>query len=129
LRYIRPIPGLPDTITRQAPLTARAIQPHDVKEKRTGKTSVNERTDWNRLRSLSDHQVRRAIESDPEARPTDPEFWKKARVVIPAARQTITIRLDADLLEWLRKQKGYQTRINAVLRTFMDANLTSRRRG
>jgi uncharacterized protein (DUF4415 family) len=88
-----------------------------------------EHTDWNRLRSLSDRQIRRAIEGDPEARPTDPEFWKKARVVIPAAKQTITIRLDADLLEWLRKQKGYQTRINAVLRTFMDASLTSGRRG
>ncbi|MGA9627034.1 MAG: BrnA antitoxin family protein [Bryobacteraceae bacterium] len=99
-----------------------------MKEKRTGKTSVKERTDWNRLRSLSDRQIRRAIESDPEARPTDAEFWKKARVVIPAPKQTITIRLDADLLEWLRKQKGYQTRINAVLRTFMDANLTSGRR-
>jgi uncharacterized protein (DUF4415 family) len=74
-------------------------------------------------------EIRRGIESDPEARPTDAEFWKKARVVIPEAKQTITIRLDADLLEWLRKQKGYQTRINAVLRTFMDANLTSGRRG
>jgi uncharacterized protein (DUF4415 family) len=100
-----------------------------MKEKRIGKTSVKERTDWNRLRSLSGRQIRRAIESDPEARSTDAEFWKKARVVIPAAKQTITIRLDADLLEWLRKQKGYQTRINAVLRTFMDANLTSGRRG
>ena len=100
-----------------------------MKEKRTGNTSIRERTDWNRLHSLSDLQIRRAIESDPEARPTDAEFWKKARVVIPAAKQTITIRLDADLLEWLRKQKGYQTRINAVLRTFMDANLTSGRGG
>ena len=100
-----------------------------MKEKRTGKTSTRKGTDWNRLRSLSDRQIRRAIESDPEARPTDAEFWKKARVVIPAAKQTITIRLDADLLEWLRKQKGYQTRINAVLRTFMDAHLTSGRRG
>ena len=77
-----------------------------MKEKRTGKTSVKERTDWNRLRSLSDHQIRGAIERDPEARPTDAEFWKKARVVLPAAKQTITIRLDADLLEWLRKQKA-----------------------
>jgi uncharacterized protein (DUF4415 family) len=100
-----------------------------MKEKRTGKTSVKKGTDWNRIRSLSDRQIRRGIESDPEARPTDAEFWKKARVAIPEAKQTITIRLDADLLEWLRKQKGYQTRINAVLRTFMDASLTSGRRG
>ena len=85
-----------------------------MKEKRIGKTSAEEVTDWKRLRSLSDHQIRRAIESDRSARPTDAEFWKKGRVVVPTAKQTITIRLDADLLEWLRKQKGHQTRINAV---------------
>ena len=96
-----------------------------MKEKLTGQPLVKESSDWKRLRSLSDRQIRRPIESEPEARPTDAEFWKKARVVIPAAKRTITIRLDADLLEWLRKQKGYQTRINAVLRTYMDANLTS----
>jgi uncharacterized protein (DUF4415 family) len=100
-----------------------------VKGKHTGKTSAKERTDWNRLRSLSGRQIRRAIDRDPEARPIDAEFWKKARLVIPAAKQTITIRLDADLLEWLRKQKGYQTRINAVLRTFVDANRASGRQG
>jgi uncharacterized protein (DUF4415 family) len=100
-----------------------------MKEKRTGKSPVKEVSDWKRVRALSDGQIRRAIARDPEARPTDAEFWKKARVVIPAAKQTITIRLDADLLEWLRKQKGYQTRINAVLRTYMDAHLTSGRRG
>lgn len=85
---------------------------------------AKQRTDWKRVRSLSDRQIRRAIESDPDARPTDAEFWKRARVVIPAAKQTITIRLDADLLAWLRQQKGYQTRINAVLRSYMDANRT-----
>ena len=95
-----------------------------MKEKPTGRSSAKKSSDWKRLRSLSDRQIHRAIEGDPEARSTDTEFWKNARVVIPAAKHTITIRLDADLLEWLRKQKGYQTRINAVLRTYMDANLT-----
>ena len=92
-----------------------------MKEKRTGRSSVTARTDWKRVRSLSDPQIRRALESDPEARPADAAFWKKARVVIPKTKQTITIRLDGDLLDWLRKQKGYQTRINAVLRTYMEA--------
>ena len=93
-----------------------------MSEKHTGDSSAQARSDWKRLRSLSDVQNRRAIERDPEARPTDAEFWKKARVVIPGAKQTITIRLDADLLAWLRRQRGYQTRINAVLRTYMDAS-------
>lgn len=100
-----------------------------MKEKRIGRSSVKEGSDWIRVRSQSDRQIRRAIKSDPEARPTDAGFWKEARVVIPASKQSITIRLDADLLEWLRKQKGYQTRINAVLRSYMDANLAPPRRG
>jgi len=88
---------------------------------------VKEASDWKRVRSMSDRQIRLALASDPEARPTDAKFWEKARVVMPEAKKSITIRLDADLLEWLRKQKGYQTRINAVLRTYMDANSTPRR--
>jgi uncharacterized protein (DUF4415 family) len=98
-----------------------------MKEKRTGKTSVRAGSDWKRLRSLTDPQIRQAIEADPEARPTDAAFWRNSKVVMPQPKATITIRLDADLLEWLRRQKGYQTRINAVLRTYMEANMTARR--
>jgi uncharacterized protein (DUF4415 family) len=89
--------------------------------KRTGETSSKSHTDWKRVRSLSDREIRTAIGKDPDARATDASFWKKAKVVLPQPKQTITIRLDADVLTWLRRQKGYQTRINAVLRTYMDA--------
>ncbi len=99
-----------------------------MKEKRTGISSAKEGSDWRRVRALTDRQIRRAIETDPEARPTDRDFWKNARVVMPKAKETITIRLDADLLEWLRRQKGYQTRINAVLRSYMQAHLVPRRK-
>jgi uncharacterized protein (DUF4415 family) len=89
--------------------------------KASAKPSAKGRTDWKNLRSLTDQEIRKAIERDTEARPTDASFWKKAKVVLPQPKQTVTIRLDADLLKWLRRQKGYQTRINAVLRTYMDA--------
>ena len=93
-----------------------------MKEKPTGKVSPKrDITDWQRLRASSDKEIRSAIQADPEARPTDAGFWKQAKVVMPRAKQTVTIRLDADLLGWLRRQKGYQTRINAVLRTYMEA--------
>ena len=93
-----------------------------MKEQRMGKASVKGGTDWKRLRSLTDKEIRNAVEADPEARPTDVIFWKKAKVALPRPKQTVTIRLDADLLDWLRRQKGYQTRINAVLRTYMEAH-------
>ncbi len=94
-----------------------------MKERPIGKASAKGgTTDWKRLGSLSDKEIRRAVEADPEARPTDANFWKKAKVTLPAPKQTVTIRLDSDLLGWLRRQKGYQTRINAVLRTYMEAH-------
>lgn len=65
---------------------------------------------------MSDKRVRRGIETDPDAQPTDEEFWKEAKIVMPQPKETMTIRVDADVLEWFRKQgKGYQTRINAIL--------------
>ena len=96
-----------------------------MKERPTGKHSARRGTDWTRLRSLSDRQIQKGIVGDPDVHPTDAAFWKGARVVMPQAKRTVTIRLDADLLAWLRREKGYQTRINAVLRSYMEANRTA----
>ncbi len=54
-----------------------------MKEQHTGKTLAKVGTDWERLRALTDKNIRRSIESDPDARPTDVNFWKKAKVVLP----------------------------------------------
>jgi uncharacterized protein (DUF4415 family) len=80
------------------------------------------RTDWARLRAASDADVRAGIESDSDAHATDAAFWKGAKVVWPTPKQIVTMRLDADLLEWLRQERGYQTRVNAILRAYMDAH-------
>lgn len=97
-----------------------------MKEKPIGKVSDKKTgTDWNRLRKASDAEIVRAVKSDPEARLMDAAFWKKAKLVMPKPKQTVTIRLDADLLNWLREQRGYQTRINAVLRAYMEAQKAS----
>lgn len=50
------------------------------------------------------------------------EFFKNTDVGLPK-KQTITIRLDADVLDWLKRQgRGYQTRINKLLRSYMKAS-------
>jgi uncharacterized protein (DUF4415 family) len=90
------------------------------------KSKAKSRTDWTRLRRLTPSQIRRGILSDPDVHPTDEKFWKDAKVVLPQRKEIITIRLDADLLEWFRQQQGYQTRINAILRAYMNANTGSR---
>jgi uncharacterized protein (DUF4415 family) len=53
--------------------------------------------------------------------PLDETFFTNAEVRMPQAKPSITIRLDPDILEWFKGQgKGYQTRINAVLRKFVE---------
>lgn len=88
----------------------------------TGKISMVEaQTDWEQLRRMTDADIHQALEADPDIHSTDEAFWQAAKVVMPRRKAVVTLRLDADLLEWLRQEKGYQTRINAVLRAYMVA--------
>jgi uncharacterized protein (DUF4415 family) len=70
---------------------------------------------------MSPAEIRKGIVADPDARPTDDAFWKTAKVVLPTPKEIVTMRLDVDLLRWFRRQRGYQTRINAILRAYMKA--------
>jgi uncharacterized protein (DUF4415 family) len=79
-------------------------------------------TDWGKLRRRSSASIRRGVVADPDAHATDAEFWKTAKVVMPTPKEIVTMRLDADLLRWFRQQRGYQTRINAILRAYMQAH-------
>ena len=74
-------------------------------------------TDWNRLESLSDDEI--DTSDIPEL---DEDFWKNANVVIPKGKVSKTFRIDADVLEWFMQEKGYQTKINAVLRSYYEAH-------
>jgi len=54
--------------------------------------------------------------------PLDKSFLKKATTAWPPVKKQLTIRVDADVLNWLRAQgKGYQTRINRILRVVMES--------
>ena len=80
-------------------------------------------TDWDKLRRKTAAEIRAGIEADPDAHATDAAFWKGAKVVMPRRKEVVTMRLDADLLDWFRREHGYQTRINAILRTYMNAQV------
>lgn len=78
-------------------------------------------TDSARLRALSDEDIANAVASDPDAAPLDID-WSQAELVIPPRKVAISIRLDEDILDFFKHAgAGYQSRINAVLRTYMRA--------
>ncbi len=56
----------------------------------------------------------------------DEEFFRTADVRVPPKRP-VTLRLDADVLIWFKSQgQGYQTRINKLLRSYMEAQQEQR---
>ena len=58
----------------------------------------------------------------PRAESLGAEFWKSARVVMPTGKTSVHLRLDRDVVEWFKAHgKGHLTRMNAVLRAFVDA--------
>jgi uncharacterized protein (DUF4415 family) len=97
-----------------------------MKEKPTvyrRRAEVKGRTDWRRLKSMTEKEIQRAARADPDALPTDAKFWKDARVTMPPGKQPVTVRIDRDVLEWFKASGArYQTRMNAVLRSFMEAH-------
>jgi uncharacterized protein (DUF4415 family) len=83
------------------------------------------RTDYAALDAMTNEDIAKAVAEDPDAAPLDID-WTKARLVLPAGKQSVTLRVDKDVLDWFRKQgKGYQTRINAVLRAYKEAHQKS----
>jgi len=53
----------------------------------------------------------------------DEAFWANARVRFPGDKERLTVRFDEDMVQWFRSQgRGYQTKMNAVLRSFYEAH-------
>ena len=78
------------------------------------------RTDWDRLR----REQAEGLEPDIDPDEGDPAAidWSKAKLVVPPRKTLVSIRVDDDVLAFFKAQgRGYQTRMNAVLRSYMDA--------
>jgi uncharacterized protein (DUF4415 family) len=81
------------------------------------KLSTKQEEDLKSLAAMPDDEIDYS-----DIPPLPDEFWEKA-VRNPFYRPTktsTTVRVDSDVLAWLKsKGKGYQTRINAILREAM----------
>jgi uncharacterized protein (DUF4415 family) len=84
-------------------------------------------TDWVRLDAMTEEDVERLATEDMAELGIDPDWMDHAKVGSPRPKERVTVRLDPDILEWLKAQgKGYQTRINAILRAYMESQKEQR---
>lgn len=85
-------------------------------------TSLKSKTDWVRLLDVAD-------KARPDAEHPQAEVAHVVRGIVRrglkpvASKELVSLRLDQDVLAWFKAQgRGYQTRINSVLRAFRDAS-------
>lgn len=76
----------------------------------------NSNTDWARLAAMTDDDI-----DTSDIPPLADDFFVNGELRLPKQKPMISIRVDADVLTWYKAQgPGYQTRINAVLRLYME---------
>jgi len=80
------------------------------------------KTDWKRLDRMTSKQVEAIAAADREGAPMTDAEWAKAEITNPH-KVSVGLRLDDDLLGWFKSQgKGYQTRINTILRRYYETH-------
>ena len=83
--------------------------------------SKTSKTDWKRLAEMDDDTIDISDISE-----LDDEFFQNAELRVPA-KQPVTLRIDEDVLVWFKAQgRGYQTRINKLLRHYLESQVTKR---
>jgi uncharacterized protein (DUF4415 family) len=95
------------------------------------KYTVNEmqklrsKTDWGRVDAMSDEDIARAVESDPDTRFLDEEDFKKMRrrgSQSAPVKDNISVRLNQEVVVFFKAQgKGWQTKINDVLQDYINS--------
>ncbi|MDP3897412.1 MAG: BrnA antitoxin family protein [Mesorhizobium sp.] len=79
---------------------------------------------------MTDAEIEANMRDDPDWAELMNIDWSNAKIVIPVPKDAISIRLDNDVLDFFKATgKGYQTRINAVLRHYMLEKLKDKKAG
>lgn len=75
------------------------------------------KTDMHKLQSKQDSDIDYSDIAE-----TTEDFWKNAKVVLPTKKVPLSLRIDEDIIDWFKhKGRGYQTKINAVLRAYVNS--------
>ena len=86
------------------------------------------KTDWNQLDNLTEAEIEAAMARDPEWADFKDINWSDAVLVVPPKKIAISIRVDEDVLNYFKQSgAGYQRRMNAVLRSYMQQRGSKKR--
>jgi uncharacterized protein (DUF4415 family) len=100
------------------PRSSGSFPPEKQTDMNNTSTQRKSGTDWQRLRRMKDADI-----DFSDVPPVDRSVFKKMAIRMPEKKSALSLRLDPGVIAWFRKQgRGYQTRINAVLRSYVEAH-------
>jgi uncharacterized protein (DUF4415 family) len=77
-----------------------------------------DRTDWARVDAMTEEELEASIDHEEEGEID----WSSVTTTLPVPKQQVTVRIDGDVIDWFKAHgPGYQTRMNAVLRAYVEA--------
>jgi uncharacterized protein (DUF4415 family) len=79
-----------------------------------------DRTDWVKVDAMTEEELEASIAADPDDVHEEPD-WNKAIKGLPPTAEQVHVPIDSDVLDWFKTAgQGYQSRINRVLRAFVE---------
>lgn len=97
--------------------------PKEKPARRAERRTAKGRTDWARVAKFTDAEIERMATRDADNPATKKDDWARAFIGVPPLKQPVNAKFDADVVKWFKSQgRGYQARMNAVLRRYMEVH-------
>lgn len=95
---------------------------YTIEELRKKRELGGDRSDWSAIDALTEEELEASIDIEEEGMP----IWDSLVVGFPKPKQQLTVRFDGDIIDWFKAQgPGYQTKMNAVLRSYVESRKRS----
>ena len=79
---------------------------------------------WDKLKSLSEEEINTAAQSDPDNPIWTDDMFASAALHISQKKVSVHMYIDEEVIDWFKlRGKGYQTRINSVLKSYVHKHL------
>jgi uncharacterized protein (DUF4415 family) len=98
------------------------IRRYTAEQLRARRARGESQTDGAAVHAETEAELEADIASDPDWADI-PADWYRNAVLVTSAKRLLSLRINTDIVDWFREQgPGYQTRMNAVLRAYMQAH-------
>jgi uncharacterized protein (DUF4415 family) len=101
--------------------TENDLKQYTLEEIQQMRARGESKTDWNAINRMTEEEIAASRAGDADVIPI-PEDWSQIIIGLPEPKAQLTLRVDKDVLDWFKDTgKGYQTRMNAVLRSYVQS--------